>query len=381
MRSFTRLLLITLILLCATAAWADTMAPRVFIAREGKGYLERVGTMLVLHVKGTPEEMGRQQGVLLKDDINAMVRTIQERAKEKLGVATDVGFALFDKVWKEQQACTPKRYSQEIEALAKGCGLPFQLMRSVNTIPEFFHCSGFAVFGGATTDGALYHGRILDYGVDMGYQDHAVVVIAEPKGFVPFVNVSFAGFVGSVTGMNLKGIGFGEMGGNGQGKWDGTPMAFLMRRGMEESKTLADARAIFTNSKRTCEYYYVLSDAKIPSALGVAATPEKIEFVGPNEAYGPVNVPIKDAVVISGGDRYTLLTQRIKDNWGKLDATACRELMRRPVSMTSNLHSVLMAPKTAELWVAYATTTGEPASEQPYTYLNVKELMAKEPGR
>ena len=49
--------------------------------------------------------------------------------------------------------------------------------------------------------------------------------------------------------------------------------------------------------------------------------------------------------------------------------------------LSSNLHSGLMSPKPAELWVAYATTTGEPASEQPYTYLNVKEIMAKEPGR
>ncbi|HEY1066008.1 MAG TPA: hypothetical protein VGE52_07855, partial [Pirellulales bacterium] len=37
------------------------------IARCGKGWLERVDGLLVLHVEGTPYEMGYQHGRLLKD--------------------------------------------------------------------------------------------------------------------------------------------------------------------------------------------------------------------------------------------------------------------------------------------------------------------------
>ena len=69
-----------------------------------------------------------------------------------------------------------------------------------NFIPEMFHCSGFAqLAGSATKDGTLYHGRILDYGCDWQLQDHAILTVAEPDGKIPFVNVTYAGFIGSVT--------------------------------------------------------------------------------------------------------------------------------------------------------------------------------------
>ncbi len=371
------LLLVACLTVLTSALLADTMAPRVFIAREGKGYLEKVGTQLVLHLKGSPEEMGRQHGVLLKDHIAQVIKGINGKAGES-GMMAE---ATLDMVWRHQTPFIPERYVNEMRGLAEGCGIDFDTIRRANSIPELFHCSGFALFGTATIDGTLYHGRILDYGVDLGLQDHAVVIIAEPDGYIPFVNVTYAGFIGSVTGMNLKQVSFGEMGGRAVGPFDGVPMAFLMRRGLEEAKTLDEARALFASSSRTCEYYYVIADAKIPSALGVSATSRKIEFVGPNEAKGPLSVPIKDAVVLSADDRYKLLTQRVKDKLGNLDSASCLALMRRPVAMEHCLHCALMSPGTGELWVAHATTDGQPASEQTYTYLDIKALMAKEPSQ
>ena len=41
--------------------------------------------------------------------------------------------------------------------------------------------------------------------------------------------VTYAGFIGSVTGMNAERVSIGEMGGRGMGHWDGTPMALLVR--------------------------------------------------------------------------------------------------------------------------------------------------------
>ena len=346
---------------CLGAAWSDAMAPRTLIAREGKGYLERVGTQLVLHLKGSPEEMGRQHGVLLKDHVQTNIRALQSKGKDALGSGNE---SMLDVVWRQQLKYLPERYVGEMRALAEGAGLDFDLIRRANTVPELFHCSGFAVFGKATKDGKLYHGRVLDYGVDKGLQDHAVVIIAEPDGLAAFVNVSYAGFIGSVTGMNTRQVSFGEMGGRQVGPFEGTPMSFLMRRGLEEAGTLDQARALFRDSKRTSGFYYVLADAKIPSAFAVTATAREIEFFKPGETKGPMNVAIEDAVVMSGGDRYALLTKRIKEGWGSSIRRPAWELMRRPVAMTHCLHAVLMSPKTCELWVAHATSDGQPASEQ-----------------
>lgn len=380
MRLRVRLVLIALsAAISISTALAEVMPPRKLIAREGKGYLEKIGPELVLHLKGSPAEMGHQHGVLMKSRIQSLVGSLETMANDKGGPLATLGFALINAIWKKELKYVQPRYDEELRALAEGAGVTYERAARSNAIPELFHCSGFALWNAATKDGTLYHGRILDYGTNMKLQDYPVIVIAEPDGYASFVNVTYAGFIGSVTGMNANGIGFGEMGGHGQGQWDGTPMSFLMRQAIEESKTLDDAKRIFSESKRTCEYYYVFSDWKIPSAVGVAATPDSIEFIGPNELREPLNVPIKDGVVLSADERYKLLTQRIQEKWGQITPSDCRAFMKRPVSMKENLHCVLMCPKTQELWVAHATSKGEPASEQPYIYLNIAELRAKEP--
>ena len=82
-----------------------------------------------------------------------------------------------------------------------------------------------------------------------------MLTVAEPEGKIPFVNVTYAGFIGSVTGMNAKHVSIGEMGGGGRGHWAGVPMALLVRMALEEADDLDAAIAVFRDHPRTCEYY------------------------------------------------------------------------------------------------------------------------------
>ena len=166
----------------------------------------------------------------------------------------------------------PKRFYEELQGVADGAGLDVQDAIAANFIPELFHCSGFALSGTATKDGTLYHGRVLDYGCDWKLQEHAVLTVSEPDGKIPFVNVTYAGFVGSVTGMNAKQVSIGEMGGKGLGHWDGVPMAFLVRMVLEGAGTLDEAVAVFRDNPRTCEYYYVIADGKTGKGVGMEAS-------------------------------------------------------------------------------------------------------------
>ena len=68
----TKVRAIVLTLLVAGWMALPAHAETKTIARCGKGFLEDVDSYRVLHIKGTPYEMGYQQGALLKDDINAL---------------------------------------------------------------------------------------------------------------------------------------------------------------------------------------------------------------------------------------------------------------------------------------------------------------------
>ncbi len=354
------------------------------IARCGEGFLEEIDGYRVLHVKGTPYEMGYQQGVLLRDDIRDQIHYLFEvKAKEMTfelgGMKVLSPKQVIRGIIATQKKYIPARFLEEIRGIADGSGVPYEDGAIANFIPELFHCSGFALSGSATKDGTLYHGRILDYGCDWRLQDHAVLTIAEPRGRIPFVNVTYAGFVGSVTGMNAERISIGEMGGRGLGHWEGVPMAILVRMALEESHSLDEAVAVFRDHPRTCEYYYVLADGETGKAVGMEGSWNVFQTIAMGESHPKLPNAIKDAVVLSAGDRYQELSRRVQSDLGRFNADSARHLMDRPVAMKSNLHSVLFETTSTRFWVANATKDGKPAAEQPYSAFRLSELLTHRP--
>lgn len=195
----------------ATERAVAPSADRTVVARCGGGFLEEIGGHAVLHVSGTPYEMGFQHGRLLRDHVHAVVRfLLDEKAKEMTaevaGMELKAPQLIIQGIQAVQQPFLPKWYDEELQGLADGSGVPLADIRTCNFIPELFHCSGFAVSGAATRDGLTYHGRVLDYGCDWKLQEHPVLIVARPEGKIPFVNVGYAGFIGSVTGMNAERI-------------------------------------------------------------------------------------------------------------------------------------------------------------------------------
>jgi len=61
---------------------------------------------------------------------------------------------------------------------------------------------------------------------------------------------------------------------------------------------------------------------------------------------------------------------------GEFDEDSARELMSRPVCMTSNIQSVLFAPDSLDFWVANADSD-HVASETRYTKYNLGDLLGR----
>ena len=151
-------------------------------------------------------------------------------------------------------------------------------------------------------------------------------------------------------------------------------MATLMRRALEECTTLDEVMRLWSESPRTCEYYYVFADGKTNTAVGVSALPESIEFIHPGQSHERLGEGIPDAVVLSAGSRLETLRSRVTEKHGQIDAEIGKWLMSRPVAMESNLHNVLFIPADGILHVANASHS-RPAAEQPYIELNLSELL------
>lgn len=373
----------SLLAVCFISWLAVAPASAQTVARCGEGWLELIDGYPVLHLKGTPYEMGYQHGALLKKDVTEnMNYLVYEKGNTKLvdyGPVKVTPRQLISTIIRIQEPHVPEKYMEELAGLAAGSGLDEQDARIGNFIPEMFHCSGFAIMNSATKDGTLYHGRVLDYAIDWKLQEHAVIIVAEPEGGIPFVNVSYAGFIGSVTGMNAEHVSIGEMGGRGLGHWEGVPMAFLVREALEKGKTLDDAIAVFRDNPRTCEYYYVLADAKTNTAVGMEASWDIFQLIQPGQQHELLPLPVEDCALLSVGGRYEELVRRVKEKHGKIGSEEALRLMDRGVAMKSNLHNVLFEPKTTRFWVANASPEGEPAADQEYHQFQLMELLSRRP--
>ena len=354
------------------------------VARCGAGWLEQIDGYHVLHLKGTPYEMGFQHGALLKDHVRLNLKTLLvDKAKE--ATLVDAGpikvtpRAAIEMIVAFQEPHIAPRYVEEIKGLSDGAGISVSDARAANFIPELFHCSGFSLAKSATKNGNLLHGRVLDYATDWGLQDHAVVVVYEPTGRLPWVNIGYAGFLGSVTGMNAEHVSIGEMGGGGLGHWNGRPMTLIVREALETAKSLDEAIAVFRDGPRTCEYYYVLADGETNEAVGMEASWNVFTVVPPGEAHPLLPKPVKDCVLLSAGSRYDELVKRASAGYGQFTPEEALRLMDRPVAMSSNLHNVLFEPATTKFWVANASRDRRPAAEQKYFSFQLSDLLKRRP--
>jgi hypothetical protein len=189
-----------------------------------------------------------------------------------------------------------------------------------------------------------------------------------------WISAGYAGFLGTVTAMNERGLAIGEMGGRGQGQWDGVPMSFLLRDVMERAATVDEALEILRKSPRTCEYYYVLSD-KQRAMAAVYCQPNQMTVLRPGEQHPRLPLVPDDTVLISAGHRAEVLSERIQKDYGRIDAAKLMEIIKRPVAMESNLHDVVFGPETLDFWIADAGGK-TPACDEPYAHFSLAQLLA-----
>jgi hypothetical protein len=346
------------------------------VARDpaGHGLLCKSQGKTILIVAGMPEQMGTAHGTLLAED----ARKLAARVVYLVGGAESIqsGTWFLDRmaeIEKRTLPHTPKRFLVECDAVARAAGVSVRDGRYANLFPERFHCSGVAVRGKATKGGSVLHARVLDYMRDIHLQACAAVVVFIPEGYNAWMSLGYAGFVGTVTAMNEKGLAIGEMGGRGEGDWDGVPMSYLVRDVMERAATVDEALDILRNSPRTCEYYYVLSD-KTRAMAGVHADARQITVLRPGEQHPELPLVPEDTVLISGEGRAEALSDRLRRHYGRIDVPTMIEIIKRPVAMTSNLHNAIFAPETLDMWFADAGRHTV-ACDERYAHCNLRELV------
>lgn len=317
---------------------------RTVVARHGEGYLEKDSQgNLILHVKGSPYEMGYQQGVLCKESVEKMTIEYPERlTPSMMGFKSDNSmllslWPLFRKIGINRclaaEKHIPEEYREEMHGIADGAGenvtyedvlllnegvdttssMIYPLLLTAGEItsiplvirnlvylhrdstaveamssPSPLGCNEFVVFGNGTEDGRLFHGRDLMWNAIGFAQDYMLVRVSEPDEGYPFISTIFPGFVGTLDGMNSQGITCGA-----DVVLSRDCMPFLGRRGMlfivrdvvQHSATLDEGIERIRNAPRGISWIYIISDAKIPDGAVVETSAHLVRTRAPEEEY------------------------------------------------------------------------------------------------
>ena len=387
--------------------------PKLAVNPNEKGYVETIEGTVVLHLKGTPYEMGYQHGALTKErakKVETGFNQLLERAKKEVGLPTFASKLILDVVYRMCMNNIPERLRREMEGIADGAEIDLQTLHRMHAVSEVTerNCSVFAVWGKATKDGKMYFGRNFDWMMDGGMQEAAVLILYEPeeKGMIPFASAGYIGLVGVLSGMNMEGVAIGQIGAVTRDQsFAGLPLMLVMRRLVEESHSVDDATTILTTVKRTVGYNYVVADAKANTARAYETCAHHCAVFQDNDPKETVEyaLPIENAVfradeamdqtvrsfqACSKGypnlpygcnsydHRYKGMATRIKDNYGKIDSATALETLKAVAMRDTNLHAVLCNVTDHEIWVAHAKGA-EDAWKQPFIKYELNELFKR----
>ncbi len=358
--------------------------------KEFHGFLTTAGNgtdeIKVAVVKGSPYEMGFQLGTMLKEDIKTCLTGFLETArKEAPELTTDEQLDLF---WKIQEPNIDRRVLEEMRGLSDATGIDISLIRHAHIIPVIspYACSGVAVWGDATENGHTYQLRNLDFTMDAHLQDFPLVVIYVPDTGATHVNVSFAGYIASHTGMNANHLVFGEKGESPSSEFpyeiNGAHFSFLFRKMMYDDQTLGDILNTIKTTPLIKRYFLFFSDGNKTTQGGakvLVSTPDSVKYHiwkdnDPTDVVAPHVLP---GVIYYTMDN-PVAYQMLKDNLGKFNEQKMIELSRAVADEGGNLMDVVYDATTLEMWVAYANGSEE-ASKQEYVYISIEQML-KEAG-
>jgi len=414
------LMVITIIIiffLTAAAGHAQTLG--ICKTETGTGWLERSDQGdLILHLEGSYYDMGYQHGKLLEDEGRLSLRAIKTSIRKEMPLfpLPFVTWYLHTFIYKKQAAFIPGYFKEEMLGAADATGVSLRQLQAYHALTYITSCATAAAWGQATKRGELLFMRTNDtfFSVDPEtntmVQELGMIVIYRPLTGVPYMMISWPGYLGASDGMNAEGIAVGNM--SNRSKYEspaGLPMMFRLKKTLNEAKTLEQAAVIMTQTPFGGGYNFIVADAKIPEAYVIemdakrayigawngAAESNSYTFQGRKYTYEPTqgllirtNHPLSDELIAHhegsidisdeydcrSGPRYRVLRKGLLEQYGDLYVLNMLTTLRTfyqglyqgqddPCFVTTT-HQMVLCPQNGDILISFAK--GNPDEEGLY---------------
>jgi len=396
----------------------------VYVKSVKNGHLYTLNTGInmipIVHVYGTPEQMGYAQGLLrpdAKDFIEAVYQYLDDAAYESVNETghyppwmpewffDDICNLGIDAALQAEVDLTINYTSQyfldELRGLSASCGVSEQKLEWVHLIGELTKgsCSMFGAWGKAVpSQYSMLQLRGLDWDMDGPFRDYPQITVYHPNSGNghPFANVGYAGFIGSFSGMSSVPLGTSEIGVSypddtfGKESRQGIPFTYLLRDFLQFDNNIQDSINRVTNANRTCDLILGVGEGVTPGFRGIEYSYSVANFFDDTNMQPTADWhPLIENVVYYGMDwncpNYdTVFARQLNYHWGNITPEIGILNITAILQSGDNFCSYYdLTPGTQQMYVAFASAhnASGPANafDRQFAKIDMKTLFALSP--
>jgi hypothetical protein len=286
----------------------------------------------VYYIEGNPYTMGYLMGRLAETEMERMCtdfnneiifdfinwQLVDKKFRDFLGEIIE---DIINWISQEMKRDVPKKFMEELGGMLDGCKevnpktrvdreslwvlnvgidallsyvytgiLPHKKIYPFELKPEHFKvpimCNGFAAKGTDPQTQQPYHfmGRDFMFPTADVYQDTAAMIIRRPVEGNPTVSVAAPGMIGTIAGVNSRGVGVGvDMlpSANCNPSRAGLNSLLLTRLNIENGNNCEEAVNVMINAQRGVSWIYILADGSMDESCIVEAgmSTEELDFL------------------------------------------------------------------------------------------------------
>ncbi|MDP7071043.1 MAG: C45 family autoproteolytic acyltransferase/hydrolase [Phycisphaerales bacterium] len=394
-----------------------TLAPPAQPTEEVRGHIEHAGEARIVHVYGTPAEMGYAHGWLVGADF---VRGIQQLF-EILPPSTH-GMVEVMRGWTPLISLSPA-HREELSAMYRGLrdrvgedGLilpgverPLDetdlLLWNGYDMFRVVGCSGFTVWGAQTSDGAALTGRTLDLAVfSPHWVDTQILLVRHPTTGYATASLTPVCLLGAMTGINEHGVCAFLHDGDGP-QMDAVleperpvmlAMLDILQQATPETAQEVARRELSSQGPFPFSYMVRVIDGNVSKDA-----PARTWHLGPDgtrPAKPGRSLTITTNHTTASGDepprlrvgdsyaRYAMLHEACRPEQGLMDFDAAWKalaLVEQDHRSFMTLHAIVVQPGSGAVQLCFAGTNERgqlrPAMNRPVTTLQLRDLFATKP--
>jgi len=368
-----------------------------------------------MYVEGKPFDRGVINGKLSGELIYIQEKAFVDRIREMIPSQSYLKFLKYFIYWfnRNLDQYMPEEYKLEIFGISFSAsdefsfiGSNYQRMLNYHSAHDVGHalqelslvgCSSFGAWGSMTPDSSLVIGRNFDFYAGDDFAENKLICFEKPDSGYPFMMVTWAGMIGTVSGMNDQGLTVTINAAKSDIPYSArTPISIVAREILQYAGTISEAYAIACKRETFVSESLLIGSAKDNKAAIIEKKPFRLTLVNPtgdmilctnhfqSETFGLEQQNVENKRDHASGYRYMRLSQLVSEQSPlspEKVAVILRDQMglnRKQIGMGNEKamnqliahHSLIFQPKQRLVWVS----TG-PWQLGPYVCYDLRKIF------